>query len=468
MKYFALAGLLGILLIISACSSTETYKPNPFFYNTTVLCSFVGQGDYVTNETISTDTSEKALTEHFSNSLKWTSKNMYYSYDKLAPQQFICHNENLNFACNFGTNGNTWDCKHIYDWSQCNMELAEEIPVSEQIYRLDNINGKLVYATREDNCSFSELRGDTCGVQTKLYSTSLYSDSEKIGEYSGLIDLIQEFQGKLLYLVRDRGIVTLYIDNKKISQYNYIHYITELDGKLVYVASRDYRCTHRTCSGSFFIVKDGIESEEKFEQINFMTNIGDKLAYVKLNGLNYYVVCGDKEYGSYKSVGELVDLNGDVAYLADQTIFINGEPIKLSEDIDHIQGRVLNFNGKLVYGTIEKNQTYVRIGDEKHRGTPPFYLVDGKLVYFDYKDGYHYIIHGDKEYRVGKESPLLHDTLDHTFIYQIPKNGERFYFYEGCQLPGNIYGSFTEIHNNLAYVVTEDDKYLIKIYSVLK
>ncbi|MBD3361256.1 hypothetical protein GF358_00530, partial [Candidatus Woesearchaeota archaeon] len=91
MKYFVLAGLLVILVLISACSSTETYKPNPYFYNTTVLCSYVGQGEYVTNETISTDTSEKALTEHFSKSLKWTSKHMYYAYDKLAPQQFICH-----------------------------------------------------------------------------------------------------------------------------------------------------------------------------------------------------------------------------------------------------------------------------------------------------------------------------------------------------------------------------------------
>ena len=91
MKYFALVGLLVILLLISACSSTETIPPNKFFYNTTVLCNFVGQGDYVTNETISTDISEKALTEHFSKSLKWTSKNMYYQYDKLAPQQFICH-----------------------------------------------------------------------------------------------------------------------------------------------------------------------------------------------------------------------------------------------------------------------------------------------------------------------------------------------------------------------------------------
>lgn len=465
MKYFVLVGLLGILLLITTCSSTETtYKPNPYFYNTTVLCSFVGQ-DYVTNETISTDTSEKTLTEHFSKSLKWTSKNMYYTYDKLAPQQFICHNDNLNFACNFGVNGNTWECKHIYDWSQCNMELAKEIPVSEQISSLKTINGQLVYAARNDNCSFAEKQSNTCEVQTKLYSTSLYSDSKKIGEYSGVIDLLQEFQGKLLYLVRDRGIVTLYIDGKEISQYNYIHYITELDNKLVYVASKDYRCSHRTCSGSFFIVNDGIESEEKFEQITFMTNIDGKLAYVKRNGVEQYVVRGDEEYGPYKSAGRLIDLNGDVAYLADQTIFINGKPVKMSEDVQYIQG-LTSLNGKLVYGTIEKNQTYIMIGDEKLKGNPPFYMIDGKLVYFDYKDGNHYIIHGDKEYLVGKESPGLYDTLDHSFIYNIPKNGERFYFYNGCQLPGKIYGSFAEIYDNLAYVVEEDGKYLIKIYSV--
>ena len=462
MKYTLLA-VLGILLFITACSSTETVQPNKFFYNTTVLCNFVGQEQYKTNETIiSTDTSEKALTKHFSNSLKWTNNPMQNKYGENA-NQLICRNENLNFKCNFDTNGNLWDCKHIYNWPKCDVKLVEEIDMPSKIRGIVSVNNKLAYNTIPDvNCSYAQARSNSCKT-----NSTIYFDGKKI-EYAGRVSKFQELNGKLLYQIDTPSDKTLYFDGKKISRYSMIGPVIEIGGKLIYSASKNWVCTYHNCFGDVFIVNDGVESKETFNQIFSLTSVANKPAYVKLNGSEHYVVHGDKEYGPYYSVSpHLVDLNGKIAFIANNSmIFIDGEPMKLPEDITLSRFYLFSLNGNLVYTIVEDRQNYIMIGDEKYGPAyTPVYLIDEKLAYLTYENKKYGVAHGDKEYEMSKERPEIINLNDKLF-YSIVKNRERFLFYEGCKMPGNILDKPVEVNGNIAYIVVENDDFVIKVYSV--
>ena len=115
--------------------------------------------------------------------------------------------------------------------------------------------------------------------------------------------------GKAAYVTDDHGRWYVIYDCKESNAYDLVSDLTEIDGKLAYIAQN-------TRQEEYFAVYDGVESQRYSFIENFV--IRTRLAYVaqKYYKQGWVVVVGDKEVGLYDSISGLSEINGKLRFNA--------------------------------------------------------------------------------------------------------------------------------------------------------
>ena len=197
------------------------------------------------------------------------------------------------------------------------------------------VNGKLAYATIDDNGTWSKK--------------GLIYDSKETGkQYTNFIT-IADVGGKLAYTaVKNNTDIVVYDGREMGTEYDSADFPIDLNGKPAYIARKDHKD---------FVVWDGKEITPRYDHIESLIETDGKLAYIAVvgPGTERYVVYDGVESDRYPMIQYLSGSKGRIAYITSRGGFDEGE---------------LVFDGKVVvnnYGDSRWKYSYI--------------LVDGKLVY---------------------------------------------------------------------------------------
>lgn len=247
-------------------------------------------------------------------------------------------------------------------------------------------------------------------------------------------------------------------------KYDWISGLLNVNGKLAYVAQDNNK---------MFVVFDGKEGKKYAAENIIMININGKLAYkvVLEEEKGQFVVFDGKEGKKYGAVSLLTDINGKLAYAANE----NGEGFCIASYgkqlivFDGTEGKRYDFvchptniNGKLAYLASSEEQEFVvfdgKEGKKYEEAGKPI-NVGGKLAYRAYEHGERFVVFNGvegKRYYKYAVSELV--DIDGKLAYKARTAGniEEFVVFNGVEGKRyeNIY-NLINIGGKLAYAVRE-------------
>lgn len=138
--------------------------------------------------------------------------------------------------------------------------------------------GKSYPAAKSDDNLIENITdvGGKVAFTVNMYSpniTTVVLDGNEVISGEGCARDLIDVSGKLAFALSKDEITSVYLDGKKLGSYTHAGSLTNINGKLAYIANNDKE-------GSFVIL-DGQEISPKAFNYTCLTNVGGKLAYVK-------------------------------------------------------------------------------------------------------------------------------------------------------------------------------------------
>ncbi|MBW3002476.1 hypothetical protein KY338_04950 [Candidatus Woesearchaeota archaeon] len=345
------------------------------------------------------------------------------------------------------------------DSGTCSLTTITSFEPHDQVNFLTLINNDLAYTTVDNQTCTGEYVNTVCSSDSKVYL-----NNEIIKELNKSVNILWDLNNKVAYKVNDKG-QSLYINKDKIATYNSIQGVREIGGKLVFIASKDLKCTHRDCSGTYVIVEDGVETPVNAKGIQFAKA---SLAY-SITGNESYMIFKNNKYGPYKYVEWPVEINNQIVFSDGSRIYIDGVP--LDTDYDHITA-LDSVNNRLVYTASKGNKSYLINGPEisgPYEWASRFVSIGDKIALIERVDGmYYYIYFDDEKFGPYNSQPQLYDfNGELAYLVKQQENyidlGYYTLYYKDCEFNIENIKNPVYYNGNIAYTTKENNKEFVVI-----